>query len=118
MRTVYPLLCAFRPLPSGLRSRDALQSGHTRMSSKSLLSAMVELTSLSRVGNMMRSVRVAIAADHAGFELKNELGEVIRRLGHEVNDVGRMRTTPRMTILILRNSPQTPLCPPAQNARF
>ncbi len=58
------------------------------MSSKSLLSAMVELTSLSRVGNMMRSVRVAIAADHAGFELKNELGEVIRRLGHEVNDVG------------------------------
>jgi ribose 5-phosphate isomerase B len=37
---------------------------------------------------MMRSVRVAIAADHAGFELKNALGEQIRQLGHEVTDLG------------------------------
>lgn len=36
----------------------------------------------------MRSVRVAIAADHAGFELKNELGASIRAAGHEVTDVG------------------------------
>jgi ribose 5-phosphate isomerase B len=37
---------------------------------------------------MMRSVRVAIAADHAGFELKNALGNQIRQLGHEVTDLG------------------------------
>jgi ribose 5-phosphate isomerase B len=37
---------------------------------------------------MMRSVRVAIAADHAGFELKNELGRFIRELGHEAIDLG------------------------------
>jgi len=37
---------------------------------------------------MMRSVRVAIAADHAGFELKNALSEQIRQLGHEVIDLG------------------------------
>ena len=36
----------------------------------------------------MRSVRVAIAADHAGFELKNDLGNEIRQLGHEVTDLG------------------------------
>jgi ribose 5-phosphate isomerase B len=37
---------------------------------------------------MMRSVRVAIAADHAGFELKNELGRFIGELGHQVVDLG------------------------------
>lgn len=36
----------------------------------------------------MKSVRVAIAADHAGFEFKNELGKHIRELGHEVVDLG------------------------------
>jgi len=37
---------------------------------------------------MMKSVRVAIAADHAGFEFKNELGKHIREVGHEVIDLG------------------------------
>ena len=36
----------------------------------------------------MKSVRVAIAADHAGFEFKNELGKRIREVGHEVVDLG------------------------------
>ena len=36
----------------------------------------------------MRGVRVAIAADHAGFELKTSLREEIERLGHQVVDLG------------------------------
>jgi ribose 5-phosphate isomerase B len=33
-------------------------------------------------------MKIAIGADHAGFELKNQLGEVLRRTGHEVCDFG------------------------------
>jgi RpiB/LacA/LacB family sugar-phosphate isomerase len=33
-------------------------------------------------------MRIAVAADHAGFEMKNELAEFIRESGHEVLDVG------------------------------
>jgi ribose 5-phosphate isomerase B len=33
-------------------------------------------------------VRIAIGADHAGWELKEHLAEVLRRLGHEVEDYG------------------------------
>jgi ribose 5-phosphate isomerase B len=33
-------------------------------------------------------MKIAIGADHAGFELKNQLGEVLRKLGHEVCDFG------------------------------
>ena len=36
----------------------------------------------------MRGVRIAVAADHAGFELKNMLAEEIRRAGHDVVDLG------------------------------
>ena len=36
----------------------------------------------------MRGVRIAIAADHAGFELKNALSREIGRLGLEVVDLG------------------------------
>jgi ribose 5-phosphate isomerase len=33
-------------------------------------------------------MRVAVGADHAGFEMKNQLAEFIRDAGHEVVDVG------------------------------
>jgi ribose 5-phosphate isomerase B len=33
-------------------------------------------------------MRIAIGADHAGFELKNQLGEALRQGGHEVSDFG------------------------------
>ena len=37
---------------------------------------------------MIRAMRIALAADHAGFELKNLLKPLIERLGHEVIDLG------------------------------
>jgi ribose 5-phosphate isomerase B len=37
---------------------------------------------------MVVIVRIGIAGDHAGFELKNELGAFIRKLGHDVIDLG------------------------------
>jgi ribose 5-phosphate isomerase B len=36
----------------------------------------------------MRGVRIAIAADHAGFELKTVMGVEIARLGHDLVDLG------------------------------
>ena len=33
-------------------------------------------------------MRVAVGADHAGFELKNEVKKFVRELGHEVEDMG------------------------------
>jgi ribose 5-phosphate isomerase B len=36
-------------------------------------------------------MRVAIGADHAGFELKNELAKFIREMGHDVTDLGAHR---------------------------
>ncbi len=33
-------------------------------------------------------MKIAIGADHAGFELKNEVGEALRRAGNEVIDFG------------------------------
>lgn len=37
-------------------------------------------------------MKIAIGADHAGFELKNQLGEVLRQSGHEVCDFGTNST--------------------------
>jgi RpiB/LacA/LacB family sugar-phosphate isomerase len=34
------------------------------------------------------SMKIAIGADHAGFELKNHLGDFLRQSGHEVCDFG------------------------------
>ena len=33
-------------------------------------------------------MRIAIGSDHAGFPLKEELKQVLKELGHEVNDLG------------------------------
>jgi ribose 5-phosphate isomerase B len=37
-------------------------------------------------------VRIAIGADHAGFELKQHFIETLKRLGHEVVDLGTSST--------------------------
>ena len=37
-------------------------------------------------------MKIAIGADHAGFELKNQLGDVLRQAGHEVCDFGTNST--------------------------
>ena len=33
-------------------------------------------------------MKIVMGSDHAGFELKNEIKELVQSLGHEVNDVG------------------------------
>ncbi|MBI2189161.1 MAG: ribose 5-phosphate isomerase B [Acidobacteria bacterium] len=39
-------------------------------------------------------MRIALAADHAGFELKRELAAALRHGGHEVLDLGTHTTEP------------------------
>jgi RpiB/LacA/LacB family sugar-phosphate isomerase len=39
-------------------------------------------------------MRIAIGADHAGFVLKQKLGDYLRELGHEVTDTGTVSTDP------------------------
>jgi RpiB/LacA/LacB family sugar-phosphate isomerase len=39
-------------------------------------------------------MRIAIGADHAGFVLKQRLGDTLRDLGHEVTDVGTSSADP------------------------
>ncbi|HEY6227363.1 MAG TPA: ribose 5-phosphate isomerase B [Verrucomicrobiae bacterium] len=39
-------------------------------------------------------MKIAVAADHAGFELKNYLRAFIERLGHSVIDLGAHNTQP------------------------
>jgi ribose 5-phosphate isomerase B len=39
-------------------------------------------------------MRIAVASDHAGFRLKEELVSLVRSLGHEVVDVGTHGTDP------------------------
>ena len=42
----------------------------------------------------MRKLRVAVGADHAGFEFKAPLVELLTGLGHEVTDVGAHQLDP------------------------
>src|SRR6478672_6421590 len=37
-------------------------------------------------------MKIAIASDHAGFEYKEEIGKLLKRLGHEVRDFGTNST--------------------------
>jgi len=39
-------------------------------------------------------MRIALSADHAGFELKQQIGAHLARLGHEVIDLGTHSTAP------------------------
>ena len=39
-------------------------------------------------------MKIAIAADHAGFPLKEQMREIISRLGHEVHDLGAHNAEP------------------------
>jgi ribose 5-phosphate isomerase B len=39
-------------------------------------------------------MRIAIAADHAGYPLKEQLRDVIGQLGHEVHDLGAYNAEP------------------------
>jgi ribose 5-phosphate isomerase B len=39
-------------------------------------------------------VKIAVGADHAGFLLKQELAEALRKAGHDVVDVGAFDTAP------------------------
>jgi ribose 5-phosphate isomerase B len=40
---------------------------------------------------MIDHMRIAVAADHAGFELKQELANELRKLNHDVVDLGAHR---------------------------
>jgi len=42
----------------------------------------------------MNFMRIALAADHAGYELKQLMGAHLTRLGHEVIDLGTHSTAP------------------------
>lgn len=39
-------------------------------------------------------MKIAIASDHAGFPLKEEVRDYVRKLGHEVEDLGAYSTDP------------------------
>jgi ribose 5-phosphate isomerase B len=39
-------------------------------------------------------MKIAIAADHAGFPLKEEVRDFVKKLGHEVDDLGAYNTEP------------------------
>ena len=48
---------------------------------------------LSISGDIIGAMRIAVGADHAGFEMKRHLIPALRALGHEVDDLGTHSTT-------------------------
>jgi len=42
---------------------------------------------------MKKNMKIAIACDHAGFPLKNEIAAAVRAVGHEIVDLGTDSTT-------------------------
>src|SRR6185437_9772573 len=47
-----------------------------------------------RAAKLQEKMSIAIAADHAGFELKQLLADFLRQQGHTVNDLGTHSTDP------------------------
>lgn len=47
-------------------------------------------------------MKIAIASDHAGFEYKTRIAELLRELGHEVRDFGTDSTDPVDYPLLIR----------------
>jgi ribose 5-phosphate isomerase B len=39
-------------------------------------------------------MKIAVASDHAGFELKNQIAELLKALGHDVRDLGAYNAEP------------------------
>lgn len=39
-------------------------------------------------------MRIAVASDHAGFEIKNDVADALRAVGHDVQDLGTYDETP------------------------
>jgi ribose 5-phosphate isomerase B len=39
-------------------------------------------------------MKIVIGSDHAGFALKNKMGDVVRALGHDVLDIGAFNENP------------------------
>lgn len=47
-------------------------------------------------------MRIAIASDHAGFEYKTRIAQMLRELGHDVQDFGTHSTEPVDYPLVIR----------------
>jgi RpiB/LacA/LacB family sugar-phosphate isomerase len=48
----------------------------------------------SKFSESSGNMKIVIGSDHAGFKLKNAMGDVIRSLGHSVLDVGAFNENP------------------------
>src|SRR3974390_3089136 len=55
---------------------------------------MLSLPPPNKFSERSRKMKIVIGSDHAGFKLKNAMGDVIRSLGHTVLDVGAFNENP------------------------